>query len=496
MLHIKKFINRFPLISGTLALVLVFGACDNNFDEINTDPNAILRVTPDLLLPTVIRSSVNQVMGDGWSIGNIVIQQTAKIQFVNADRYIWGDQSGTWNGLYTALRDVENLEQLADAAQQNNYKGISLVMKSWIYAVLTDTYGDVPYSEAIQGKSSQQFTPAYDAQEQIYAGIIADLEEANTLLGSSDEVVVGDILYAGNIQRWKKLANALHLRYLMRISGRQNVSQAMQAILDDANRYPLFEENADNGALRYLAELPNQFPVHTYRVGSFDEFRLSKTLGDKLLANQDPRIAIFARPTAASAGSSNPLYVGVPNGLDDVAALNYNGGVQNVSRVGALYFENAITERGLEVARGYIMAYPELQFILAEAASKGLISGTTAQSYYENGIRAAFDMVDTEMPSNYLTREGVAFQQNRALELIGNQKWIGLFFTGMEAWFDWRRTGYPQLVAGPSNQNSNRIPVRFAYPLSEQSQNAASRAAAVERQGADDINTHVWWDNN
>lgn len=495
MSFIKNIMKRNSLISGSVALILLFAGCDKNFEEINTDPNAILRVTPDLLLPTVIRSSINQVMGDGWAIGNIVAQQTAKIQFVNADRYIWGDQSGTWNGLYTALRDVANLEQLADASQMNNYKGVSLVMKSWIYSVLTDAYGDIPYSEAIQGKNAQQFTPAYDAQEQIYAGIIADLEEANNLLGSSDEVIVGDILYAGNIQRWKKLANSLHLRYLLRISGRQNVAQAMQTILNDVGQYPLFENNADNGTLRYLPELPNQFPVHTYRVGSFDEFRLSKTLGDKLLAYQDPRIAIFGRPTAASTGSANPQYVGVPNGLDDVAALNYNGGVQNVSRVGALYFENAISDRGIEVARGYIMAYPELQFILAEAARKGLINGS-AQRYYENGIQAAFAMVDTEMPSAYLLREGVAFQENQALELIGTQKWIALFFSGMEAWFDWRRTGYPQLVAGPSNQNNDRIPLRFAYPLSEQSQNAASRAAAVARQGADDINTAVWWDNN
>ncbi|KGE14555.1 SusD/RagB family nutrient-binding outer membrane lipoprotein [Sphingobacterium deserti] len=494
MLYLKNTIKRMHFIAGALALSLVFSACDKNFEELNTNPNAILRVTPDLLLPTIIRSSVNQVMGDGWGIGNIVIQQTAKIQFVNTDRYIWGDQSGTWNGLYTVLRDVNNLEQLSETAGQNNYRGISLVMKSWIYSVLTDAYGDVPYSQAIQGKSDQRFTPAYDPQEQIYAGIIADLEEANNLLGSTEEVIVGDILYAGNISRWKKLANALHLRYLMRISGRQNVSAQIRGILGDAAKYPIFESNEDNGTLRYLPELPNQFPVHTYRVGSFDEFRLSKTLGDKLAAYGDPRVQVFARPTAASAGSANPQYAGVPNGLDDVAALNYNGGVQNISRIGNLYFEGAISERGLNVARGYIMAYPELQFILAEAAAKGLISGS-AKAYYESGVSAAFEMVDTNMPAGYLMQEGVAFQDAQSLERIGTQKWIGLFFTGLEAWFDWRRTGYPALQAGPSNQNNNRIPVRFAYPLSEQSLNAQSRAAAVARQGTDDINTAVWWDN-
>ncbi len=477
-----------------VALLLAVSSCDKNFEVINKDPYAVLNVTPDLLLPTVIRGSVNRVMDDGWAIGNIVVQQTSKIQFVNEDRYIWGDRSGLWNAMYGVLRDVNNLYLLSDESGSNNYKGIALVMKSWIFSVLTDAYGDIPYAEAIKGKTDALLTPVYDPQEQVYTGILADLAEANELLGSSGEAIGGDILFGGDVLAWKKLANSLRLRYLMRISDKRDVSADMRAIIANPAQFPVFESNGDNGTLIYLAEAPNQFPLHTTRVGSFDEFRLSKNLGDKLLSFEDPRIAVYARPTAASANTANPVYVGVPNGLSDVDALGYNGGVQNVSRIGNLYFEGAITATGRQVAKGYIMAYPELMFILAEAAQKGLITGSAA-TYYEQGITAAFAYVDATMPSNYLTRNGVAYNEDRALELIGTQKWIALFFTGLEAWFDWRRTDYPEIVAGPSNQNNDRVPVRYQYPLAEQSNNGSNRAAAVDRQGADDINTKVWWDN-
>jgi len=486
--------KRKSIILMMTAVLISATSCDKNFEDINDDPYAILEVTPDLLLPTVIRGSVNQMVNEGWSIGNIVVQHTAKIQFVNEDRYIWGDRTGIWNTLYGNLRDVYNLRALSEASAFNNYHGVALVMKSWIFSVLTDTYGDVPYSEAIRGKTDDIHQPVYDPQEQIYAGILADLNWANELLGSTDEAINGDILFGGDIMAWRKLANSLQLRYLMRISGKRDVSADMNRILNDPAQYPIFESNADNATLEYLAEAPNQFPIHTARVGSFDEFRLSKNLGDKLLAFEDPRIAVFARPTAATTGTANPEYVGVPNGLSDVDALGYNGGVQNVSRIGALYYEDAITSRGRSVAKGYLMAYPELQFILAEAAQKGIISGD-AEMYYEQGVVAAFEYVDTGMPTDYLSRPGVAFQPANALQLIGTQKWIALFFTGLEAWFDWRRTNYPEIEAGPSNQNGDRVPVRFTYPLSEQSHNGENREAAVARQGADDINTKVWWDN-
>jgi hypothetical protein len=398
--------------------------------------------------------------------------------------------------MYTTMRDVNNMYTAADLTGQNNYKAIALILKSWMFSLVTDAYGDVPYSEATGGKDKNYF-PKYDRQEDIYNGILADLQTANELLGSSSETVGGDILYNGSLTRWRKLANSLRLRYLMRISNRRDVSAAMQAIVSNPAANPVFENNADNAALRYLPTVPNQFPLYTGRVGSVDEFRLSKTMADQLKTFNDPRIGVFARPTVSSVAAGSPEFVGVPNGLDDNAALQYNGGGQNISRIGAAYYIDGFgtpSDRELNIARGIIMTYAELQFILAEAAQKGLIATGTAKEYYEKGIAASFDFYGLEVPTGYLAQPGVAFEAGNALQRIGTQKWIALFYTGLEAWFDWRRTGIPAITPGPANLNNNQVPVRFIYPTFEFSLNKENVEAAVAGQGPNTINTQVWWD--
>lgn len=476
--------------------ILLLNACDKDFEEINTNPNVPNTVTPDLLLPNIIRNTVNEVMNTSWGIGNIVIQQTAKIQFVNEDRYQWGEINGIWITMYTTMRDVNNVYTIAEKAGQNNYMGIALVMKSWMMSLVTDSYGDVPYSEAGKGKDKIYF-PRYDTQESIYNGILSDLQRANELLGSTQEVVSGDILYNGDVAKWKKLANSLRLRYLMRISNKRDVATDMQAIISNPAVTPVFADNADNAALQYLPTVPNQFPLYTSRIGSVNEFRLSKTMADKLQAFNDPRIKVFARPTPASTGTANPQYVGVPNGLDDNAALQYNGGANFMSRIGTAYYIDGFgtpTQSDQDIAKGIIMTYAELQFILAEAAQKGFITTGSAKDYYENGIKASFNFYGLEVPAEYLQQPGVAFEGATALQLIGTQKWIALFYSGLEAWFDWRRTDVPALTPGPANVNGNRIPVRFIYPGFEFSLNKENVEAAVTRQGPNDLNTKVWWD--
>jgi hypothetical protein len=476
--------------------LLLLSSCEKSLEEINVNPNVPLQVTPDLLLPNIIRESVNQTMSENWSIGNIVVQHTAKIQFVNDDRYGWGVRDGIWNTFYSSLRDVNNVLIISRQKDQKNYEAIGLILKSWMYALLTDLYGNVPYSEAVKAKEGD-FFPAYDTQEAIYNGILADLKTANDIIGTSNETVSGDILYGGKIANWKKFANSLRMRYLMRISDRKDVSADMKQIIENPSASPVFASNADNAQLTYTKVFPNQFPLHTSRVGSFDEFRLGKHLGDTLLWLNDPRIKVFSRPTAATENLSEAqqVYAGIPNGLDDVTALTYNGGAQFVSRIGKTFFEDAISDIGIAVAKGNIMTYAELQFILAEAARKGLISGNT-QSYYEEGIRAGFSMFATSMPSSYLSSPNVAFDNDKALEQIGLQKWISFYFNGIESWIDWRRTGIPTIKPGPANLNNNKVPVRYVYPLSEQSLNEENRKKAIEAQGPDDMNTRVWWDVN
>ena len=438
--------KKIVLIIACIALTV--SGCTSEFKDMNVNPNAPVDVTPGLLLPNIIRTPINNTMDNAWSYGNIVIQHTAKRQFVNEDRYLWGDVSGPWNS-------------------------------------------DIPYTQAVKA-SEGIVLPSYDTQESIYTTMLEDLKKANTLLGSTNETIDGDILYSGNIIKWKKFANSLSLRLLMRISAKKNVQSQFSEIVNNPSQFPIFENNSDNAAITYLAAFPNQFPQATNRVGSFKEFTLSKTLADSLNAYQDPRINVFGRPTEESA-STTPIYAGLPNGLSDVDALNYGNNGRAISYVGTLWFEECITARGIKIAKGVMMTYPELQFILAEASQKGLISGT-ALTFYENGVKASFDYFDTKMPDTYLTQSGVSLSSGNPLVKIATQKWISLFYHGMESWADWRRSGLPELKPGQSNLNGDRIPSRFLYPLSEQALNSANLSAAVSRQGADDINTKVWWD--
>lgn len=503
MKHIKKILLSFCLIATVMA-------CDNGFESINTNRNVPVAVTPDLLLSGVIRGTMNDQVNEAWGLGNIVVQHTAKIQFVNEDRYLWGERSGVWSSVYNNMRNVQNIIQSAELSEpvQNNYLGIALIMKSWMYSLATDSYGDIPYSEAVQGKTAALYTPKYDTQESIYEGILADLDRANQLLGTSNEAVSGDLLYNGSIENWRKLANSLKVRYLMRISNKKDVKAQLQDVVDNRS---LFEGNEDNAGIVYLSSSPNQWPLYGNRVGSFDEFRLSKTLGDFLTSVNDPRLQVFARPTEKSVSDGSPKIQGIPNGLEDTQALSYNGGPQGVSRVGLTFACLVCNDSGKpapvpNAAQGLLMTYSELQFLLAEARERNLITSGSAEAYYNNGVEANFEFyertvpaeygIDVSMPASYLAQAAVAYtgSTEEKLSKIGTQKWIALFFNGLEAWFDWRRTGYPKLLPGASNLNDDKIPVRYIYPQSEQSLNGANLNEAIGRQGPDNINTPVWWD--
>jgi len=477
-----------------LGLIALSSGCTKNFDEINVTPNAPIAVSSSLLLPQIQRDMMNSLMNETWGIGNIVIQHTAKNQFVNEDRYLWGQLNNIWNSVYDNMRDVNVILQLSEANGENNYKAIALIMKSWMFSLATDAYGDVPYSEALQAKEGQNF-PKYDTQEDIYNGILSDLKTASDLLGTSTEEVAGDVMFKGELIQWKKLANSLRIRALMRISRKRDVSADLRSIVENPANYPVFANLKDNAVYTYAATSPDQFPLHTSRSGSFNEFRASKTLLDTLQSLNDPRMPIFFRPTPATEDVDTivPVYAGIPNGLNDVEALEYNGGPQNQSRIGVIYYEQAITSTGLSIAKGVIMTYTELQFLLAEAAEKGLISGD-AKTYYENGVNSSFEFYGLETPADYLNRQETAYagSQQEKLSKIGFQKWVSLYYQGLEAWFDWRRTGIPALVPGISNQNDDKIPVRFRYPIIEQALNAESRKAAVDRQGPDDLNSKMW----
>ncbi len=505
---------KFLKITSIVLCVSLVTSCTKDFRATNTDENNPTAVTPDLLLSGVIRNTMNQQVSDAWGIGNLVAQYHAKIQFVNEDRYLWNEQNGVWNSVYGNNRNLQNIFLAVQSDPKSPYLGVGLILKSWMFSLATDAYGDIPYTEAGKAKTDAIYSAVYDSQESIYTGLLADLKKANEQLATANTNLTGDILFGGNaagILRWRRLANSLRLRLLMRMSAKKNVNADMQAILSDPTNNPIFTSNADNAELRYLAAAPNQFPLYGSRVGSFDEIRVSKTLSDRLTALNDTRLNVFGRPSQSSVVSGTPRVQGIPNGLDDVGALNFNGGPQGVSRVGYTFACLVCNDPGQQVPdpaapRAILMNYAELQFILAEAREKGMITTGSAETYYTNGITANFDYwralvpaqysLNVNMPTGYLTQPQVAYAGGTQTDRLGKialQKWIALYFNGLEAWFDWRRTGIPAIVPGVSNLNGNRVPVRFIYPLNEQSLNGTNRQKAVTAQGGtDDLNTKMW----
>ncbi|WP_111309185.1 SusD/RagB family nutrient-binding outer membrane lipoprotein [Confluentibacter sediminis] len=521
MKNLQK-IKRLLFIAFPLLCVM---SCTDDFEKINTNPNYPGSAESSLLLPGIIREMAYNWGDQGWEEGFTVTQYAARLQFTSGDTYNWSPTDNPYNAAYASLRDVENIIRgTKEKTDKQNYYGVALIIKSWIYSYLTDAYGDVPYTEATQGISGDNITPTFTPQSEIYDGMLADLKIANTVLTGTGNIT-GDILYGGDVLKWRKFANSLRLRLAMRMSDVNNskaVSE-MKEIVGDLSTYPVFESNADAAYLQWNSDNPQ--PKYDTRSGSFDEVRLSATLEKRLKDLGDRRLIVFAQPTSDSEKGiySNDLndYVGMPNGLDDEAALSYSPsgdpkktGSNYISRLGILLACRAcnVEQASATASQTIIMSYSELQFILAEARERGFISEGIAEDYYKNGIKASFsyylervieggwDDIVADLQSFdvevYIAQTSVVLSgtSNQKLQKIALQKWISLFYTGFEAWSDWRRTGMPEVVPGIDAANGGKVPVRFQYPNSVKSTNNDNYKAAVAHMGADDLNTKLWWD--
>ncbi|WMX15887.1 SusD/RagB family nutrient-binding outer membrane lipoprotein [Aureispira sp. CCB-E] len=467
-----------------LLACLSFGSCSKEFEKINTNPNAPEQVDAQFLLSNILWNAANNNAVDAWNAGNFLAQLTAKHNFNEIDRYDIRTNTELWNKTYLLLNDVKSLETLAENGNQT-YKGVALVMRAFLFATLTDLWGDVPYSEAIKGTSDNNFSPKYDTQEEIYTGnegILQTLRDAVTILdGSRNNLPIkGDLIYNGNVDQWIRFANSLRVRYLLRVSNKINVATEMQTIVSSNL---LMQSNMDNSLVPYLATAPSQWFVHTIREGDYSGVRMSSMIDSVLTNLNDPRLQVWFKPTSASVGMGMPVYKSIPNGLGPASIGQYD--LADVSTLGAIFRDQPAGVNAV------LMLYSELQFALAEAAQRGLIGGS-AQMYYENGIQASFDYYNTTMPSNYLVQSEVAW--DGSLSKIITQKWLASMLVGYEGWFNYRRTGFPVLKQAVDNVNNDMVPVRYRYPDTEKAVNPNNYNAAVSRIGGDTYNIKVWWD--
>ncbi|MCB0639521.1 MAG: SusD/RagB family nutrient-binding outer membrane lipoprotein [Lewinella sp.] len=481
-------------IIAVVLVSLTFTACDDfTVSNVNPDVASSINNNPELLLTGVQRDAVNNLVGSSWSEGNLMAQYGARIVFTSFDLFDWGDQSGTWNGLYLSIRNAKSLQTIATESSLPSYEAVSIILQSWMFQILTDMWGDIPYSEASQAYAEEAiFGPAYDAQEDVYVGLLANLEKANELLSASDlPAIKGDIIFDGDLEKWRKFGNSLRLRVAMRLSEVQPATAQAEIakVYNAPAQYPVMERNDDNASLTYLSAFPNAQPIteaNRYRVGSYNEYRISETLEGVLRSYNDPRLDFFADPTANSVAEGNPMISGMKNGIVDGPAYEYKGGDAFLSKFNISFFHFSPNAN-----EGRLMTYSEVAFIYAEAAQRGWITADAAE-WYAAGVTANFDYWSVAMPADYLTASA---PYDGELETIANQKYIALFYIDYQGFIEYKRTGFPSTIQPGPDAFYSTYPSRFEYPSKEQALNGASYNAALNRQGPDEITTPVWWEN-
>ncbi|ADQ79754.1 hypothetical protein Palpr_1611 [Paludibacter propionicigenes WB4] len=464
-----------------IIFALALSSCNSTLDEINKNPNATETPLPPYLLTSTLKQGADLYWGSESNFNSslLFVQQWAKIQYAEPDRYDVSNTSFTslWNtGYSTLITDLNTILNFSDQQANSNYKGIALTLRSWTFLLLTDAYGSIPYKEA-----GLKVTPAYNTQKEVYTGLLEDLKQAQSLLGTANGTVTGDLAYKGNIAKWKKLVNSLRLRIALRISDKEP-ALAKQAVIDaTTDAAGLISSNSEIFQFVYTSS-PQQNPASAW-FETRDDYRISKTLVDKLYELSDPRLPVYAQlPSDASVGK----YVGGANGLSNSAANSQ--GFAKTSKPGT-YF---LTSQSPAV----IFTYSEVLFDLSEAVARGYIAGD-AEQFYKNAITASFNqfgITDATVISNYLNQSIVKYDATNYAKSIGIQKWIAFFGQGLDAFAEWRRLDYPQLTAGPATVLDGQIPSRFFYPGTEQSLNGASYQAAVAVQGKDILTTKLWFD--
>lgn len=468
-----------------LSYIILFGltltSCSDTLDDINKNPNATETPLAPYLLTGTLKQGADLYWGDANNFNSslLFVQHWAKIQYTEPDRYDVSNTSFTslWNtGYATLITDLNTIINFPDAQANSNYKGIALTLRSWTFLLLTDAYGSIPYKEA-----GLKVTPAYNTQKEVYTGLLEDLKQAQSLLGTTNGTVTGDLVYKGDILKWKRYVNSLRLRIALRISDKEPALAKQAAIDATSDAAGVLSSNADTFKFTYISS-PQQNPASAW-FETRDDFRISKTLVDKLTALSDPRLPVYAQlPSDATVGK----YVGGGNGLSNSDANSQ--GFAKTSKPGTYFLTST--------SPAVIYSYSEVLFNLAEAAARGFISGD-AEQLYKNAITASFNqfgITDATAIATYLNRADVKYDTSNYAKSIGTQKWIAFYGQGLDAFTEWRRLDYPVLTAGPATVLDGKIPSRFFYPGTEQSLNGTSYQAAIAVQGKDLLTTKLWFD--
>lgn len=482
--------KRNNIFKFLVVITLIFAgvSCTSEFEEINTDPDAS-NTAPNFSVLTYASQNTLRDLNDSWiDMSNAACwaQHLAQIQYIDEDRYNFRTNTMNiyWDRLYTrGVRNFKSVYETGVELETPNMEAIGRIMYVWAFQNITDLWGDVPYFDALKGQSEGLFQPAYDSQELIYDDFIAQLELANSLWDADADHIDGtEIIYGGDIAAWQKFGNSLYLRVLMRMSNAApaKAQAGIEKIMANPATYPIFTDLDDAAQLAWLTAQPYRNPYYE-NSQTRDDHAVSSTIIDYMDDRNDPRLDDYAHP-AENSGD----FVGQPNGQTT------NPNLDDVSKIGEFFRDKA---DGIQ----YYMTYEEVLFILAEAALNGWAVGNTAEFYYEAAISASCEKFGNAAGdiTIYVDRPDVDFaavaDQRMAL---GEQKWVALFGQGIQAFHEYRRTGYPVLTppAAAVYTGHSVPPFRFPYPEDEAVLNGANVATA--KTGIVDYmwGKQVWWD--
>lgn len=492
-------------IKYTAILLVVFlVSCTENFEELDRPQTTSNTIAPDPLFTRAL------VTGSGLSVavwqwqhqiaGSVYAQHFANIQTgpnFTSDNYEPRPWDAVWGWYYSRsafapMHYTYRVIELARELENPIKESVARIWNVYLIQQVTDMYGDIPVSEAFRTTK-----PAFDAQSDIYMFMLDELENAVEAIKEFrdfgyENYGTADVVYQGNLDSWIAFANSMILRIGLRASNTAAFDQPLSGYDRNIRSYI---ENIDpvetiSSHLQTVQIIPDPTGP-TYHVNNpltfvqgWQEVRLSKNIVDMLNGYDDPRLMVYGNE------NTNGEYVGLANGQDhtDLSAQYTTFYQPEFSNIGDFFTQ--------EETPHFVFTYAESCFLKAEAAQRGLISGT-AQQYYEEGIAASFEqfeITDPQLLEDYLAGEA-AFDAANALEQIYTQRWIAVYPNGHEAWSLVRRTGVPEMMQPVSTFPGNdEMPRRKMYPESEKQFNADNYNAAVSRMGGDSQYTRMWWD--
>ncbi|MGS2737852.1 SusD/RagB family nutrient-binding outer membrane lipoprotein [Sinomicrobium sp. M5D2P17] len=479
MIEYTKRLYIYAITAGLLAF-----SCENvDFGETNVDPD--LPITP---VSSGLLTNAQWYIGEAVTktVGDIYVQHISNITYTGESRY----DSKNWDSddLYVNpllnLQTIINLNEDEETAEgqsvygsNGNQLAVAKILKAFLFHHVTDRWGMMPYSEALQGLENTH--PVFDNQEAIYKSLFDELDEAIALMDDGDGPT-GDVIFNGEMDRWKQFANTLKLVMALRLSNVYPEPSGYAATEFKEAMAGAISSVSENLYYTFLSDDNNDNPWQD-RFQTREDYALSDVFTDRLLADGDPRIAAYADYTRTSVQDEDPQYIGMPYGLttssykaSDVSLLNSN-----------IIYDGTFP--------GIIFTYAQVAFSYAEAVELGWISGDASQ-YYEEAIRASFEQWEVEGADDYITSVSLSSDTKTAVQQIAEEKWKALYLQGYESWAEWRRTGYPELTPAAEPLNGTDIPVRHGYDLDFSGTNAENYEAAVQAQGQDDLNTRLWWD--